>query len=143
MSRPGGCGALLLRASARLVAGALLATGLARCGPSISDQVERLGGTPDERQQARQELLLAKDQAVTPLLKALADPRRAAARGELADVLFSLMARVEDPRILPALLDRLATDADPDVRARIAYLVALHRIPQAADALLAGLLAGA
>ncbi|MEW6752362.1 MAG: HEAT repeat domain-containing protein [Candidatus Latescibacterota bacterium] len=122
-----------------MAAGLLLACGLAGCGPSLDEQVERLGGSAEEREQARQELLLAKDQAVEPLLKALTDPRRTAARAELAGVLVSLMTRVEDPRIPAALLERMVQDPDPRVRARIAYALGLHQLPQAADGLLAGL----
>jgi len=106
------------------------------CGPSLEDQVERLASSGQEREQARQELLLAKDRAVGPLLKAVEDPRHAAARTELVDVLVSLMTRVDDERI-PATLNRLLrTDPDPAVRARIAQRMGLFKRAETSEALL-------
>ena len=58
----------------------LQALALTACGPSLDDLVERLED-PEERESARQELLLATDRAVAPLLAALEElepgPRRA------------------------------------------------------------------
>ena len=81
----------------------LLCTG---CGPSLEDSVEKLGGSSEERVQARQELLLAKDRSVRPLLDALHDERFKEARPELVDVLVGLMMREGDKRIEQALLHR-------------------------------------
>ena len=110
----------------------LLVLGLTACGPGLDDLVEQLED-PEQRESARQELLLATDRAVTPLLEALEESGRAAARPHLVDVLLSLMTRVEDGRILPRLEHHLLTDGDPEVRARIARgLGALERVEAAA-----------
>ncbi len=50
------------------------------CGPSLEDHIENLSGSPEDQLNAQHELLLAKEQAVEPLLKALEDPRYAAGR---------------------------------------------------------------
>ena len=51
------------------------------CGPSIDDSVRKLGAaSKEERETGRQELLLAKDRAVAPLLEALENPHFAAGR---------------------------------------------------------------
>lgn len=97
------------------------------CGPSLEDHIEQLSGNPEERKNAQHELLLAKEQAVEPLLGALEDPRYAAGRAELADVLVSLMLRVEDPRIGAALQQQVLNDPDARVRARIASKLATHK----------------
>ncbi len=104
----------------------LQAMALKACGPNLDDLVERLED-PEERESARQELLLATDRAVAPLLAALEDPSRGAARPHLVGVLLSLMTRVEDGRILPRLEHHLLTDGDPEVRARIAGGLGLHK----------------
>ena len=116
----------------------LQALGLTACGPNLDDLVERLED-PEERESARQELLLATDRAVPPLLAALEDPSRGAARPHLVDILLSLMTRVEDGRILPRLEHHLLTDGDPAVRARIARGLAVQRRLEAAGALLQAL----
>ena len=90
------------------------------CGPSPEDHVAQLAGDGADRAAAKRELLLAKDQSVEPLLAALGEAEYAPARPELVDVLFSLMTRVDDPRIPAALIDRLQRDADPRVRSRVA-----------------------
>ena len=97
--------------------------------------VEQLASS-DDRESARQELLLAKDRAVGPLLDALDDPAYAAARPELAGALLSLMIRVDDPRIHTALSRHLVTDTNPRVRARIAHGLGLHRRAEGAAALI-------
>ena len=109
------------------------------CGPSVEDLVERLAGSADEREQGRQELLLAKDRAVDPLLEALNDPRYRDARPELVEVLVSLMTRVEDARISAALNQLLLKDDDPAVRARIAQRMGLFRRTEAIPVLLQAL----
>ena len=116
----------------------LQALSLTACGPSLDDLVEQLAD-PEERESARQELLLATDRAVAPLLAALEDPARAAARPHLVDVLLSLMTRVEDGRIVPRLEHHLLTDADPEVRARIARGLGLQGRVEAAGALVQAL----
>ena len=109
------------------------------CGPSIDDLVEQLAGDADESQWARQELLLAKDRAVEPLLRALAEPAIAAARLALVEVLVSLMMRVEDDRITAALTDHLVNDPDVSVRSRIARLLGMHARAEALPAVLRSL----
>ena len=116
----------------------LQALSLTACGPSLDDLVEQLED-PEQRGSARQELLLATDRAVTPLLAALEDPARVAARPHLVDVLLSLMMRVEDGRIVPRLEHHLLTDADPEVRANIARGLGLQGRVEAAGALLQAL----
>jgi len=101
----------------------VLATG---CGPSIEDSVEKLAGGPEEREEGRQELLLAKDRAVDPLLEAFEDPEYSKSRPELAEVLAGLLARVDDPRVEPTLYRHLVSDPDSLVRARIAHRVGLY-----------------
>ena len=91
------------------------------CGPSLEDHIELLSSSPDQREKAQHELLLAKEHAVEPLLAALGNSRHAAGRVHLADVLVSLMLRVEDPRIEKALQKHLLEDPDAEVRARIAH----------------------
>jgi tetratricopeptide (TPR) repeat protein len=109
------------------------------CAPSVEDQVAKLGKTGEDREQAKQELLLAKDRAVGPLLEALDDPRYAASRAELAEVLASLMMRVDDDRIGPALDRHLSDDPNPRVRARLARLAGVYHRTAAIDPLLAAL----
>ena len=108
----------------------------AGCGPSLEDSVEQLGGSPEERAQARQDLLLAKDRSVEPLLDALHNERFKEARPELVDVLVSLMMRVDDSRIEQALRQLLEVDPDPRVRARVARQLGLFERHGAIDALL-------
>lgn len=123
-------------------AAAALAWWLAGCGPSTDDLVDQLGD-PARREAAGQELLLAKDLAVDALLRALEDPRQAAARPHLADVLAGLMMRVDDPRIEQALCRHLLADPDPQVRARIARAAGLYRRAAFAEPLLEAGLADA
>lgn len=115
------------RISIALTAVVLASLILGACGSSPEDLVERLKD-PETRALARQELLLAKDRAVAPLLVALDDPDYAAARPELVEVLASLTMRVDDPRIEAALARHLAEDGDPRVRARIARVVRRLRL---------------
>ena len=88
------------------------------CGPSVDDLVEQLAGDADLRQWARQELLLARDRAVEPLLQALEEPANTAARPAV-NVLVSL-TRVEDDRIAAARTDHLVNDPQVAMRSRIA-----------------------
>ena len=64
------------------------------CGPGLEDSVAKLGGSVEEREEGHQELLLAKDRAVEPLLAALEEERYSEARPELVEVLVGLMTRV-------------------------------------------------
>lgn len=123
----------------RLCSGLVCVFLLPACGPSPEDLVERLAGDREEREAARQELLLAKDRAVEPLLAALEDADLVDARPHLVEVLASLMTRVEDPRIIEALVDHLHTDLDPRVRARIARFLGMHRRAEGIDGLLGAL----
>ncbi|MEW6752571.1 MAG: HEAT repeat domain-containing protein [Candidatus Latescibacterota bacterium] len=116
-----------------------LALVCAGCSSSLEDAVERLAGTPEEKTRACQDLLLAKEQAVGPLLAALDDPRLAAARPLLVEVLSGLMMRVADDRIEPALLRLLRADPDPRVRAAVATRMGLFARAAAAGPLLQAL----
>ncbi len=116
----------------------LQALSLTACGPSLDGLVEQLED-PEQRESARQELLLATDRSVTPLLAALEDPARAAARPYLVDVLLSLLTRVEDERIRLRLEHHMLTDADAEVRARIARGLGLQGRAEAAGALVQAL----
>ena len=110
------------------------------CGPSIDDSVRKLGAaSKEERETGRQELLLAKDRAVAPLLEALENPHFAAGRPQLAEVLVGLQSRVDDPRIESALLAHLGTDPDPRVKARIAHKLGLFRRTSGIEALFGAL----
>jgi hypothetical protein len=112
---------------------ALLAGG---CGTGPEDLVDDLAH-PGRREAARQQLLIAKDRAVGPLLEALADTDNGDARPELADVLVSLHVRTADARIIDDLSERLSTDPDPRVLARIARAAGLHRRHDLIEPLLA------
>jgi len=105
------------------------------CGPSVEDSVTKLGGKIEEREEGRQELLLAKDRSVGPLLEALENPHFTKGRPELVEVLVALMTRVEDPRIGAELIRHLVEDPDPQVRARIAHKFGLFHRTEGIEAL--------
>ena len=126
----------------RAAAPFLLAALLAACGPDIDQAVDDLGD-PSRHEEARQELLLAKDLAVDALLDALADPEKAGVRVDIVDVLCSLNSRVEDPRIVEALQERLLDDPDPEVRARIAWSAGVQGLAAFVEPLLEAGLADA
>ena len=109
------------------------------CGPGLEDSVAKLGGSVEEREEGHQELLLAKDRAVEPLLAALEEERYSEARPELVEVLVGLMTRVDDARIQPALLRHLRDDPDPRVRARIARRLGMDEPEKYVEPLLAAL----
>lgn len=117
----------------------LAAAALNACSYSAEDHIETLAFDPDNREAARQELLLAKERSIEPLLEALAKPEYAAVRGEIAAALLSLSLRVEDDRIHQALSQHLVDDEDPEVRARIAHGFGLQRRVQGAEALVQAL----
>lgn len=114
-------GASLLRLFSALPPAVLLLA----CGPDIEGAIDGLGA-PSRHDDARQELMLAKELALDALLGALEDPARAGVRTDLVDVLASMNLRVDDPRIEAALEDHLLHDPDPRVRARIAWSAGLH-----------------
>lgn len=130
-----------MRTACRAPAAIALA-GLLACGPSPQDLVDDLADG-EAREAARQELLLAKDRAVGPLLAALDDPARAACRPVLVEVLASLMMRVDDARLPQRLAHLLRTDPDPGLRALVARAAGLHGRAELADALLDALDDGA
>ena len=99
----------------------LVALLLLSCGDPTKDSLRKLGGDADERAEAKNELLLARDVAVEPLLRALEDSLFQSGRGELVDVLASLMIRVGDERIATSLRRHLLRDPDPRIRGRIAH----------------------
>lgn len=72
---------------------------------------------------ARNDLLLAKELPLDALLTAFVDPDRQAARPQLVDVLARVAMQSEDPRILPALRQRLRDDSDAKVRAQVIYQI--------------------
>ena len=103
------------------------------CSPSLDQHIESLGGNEEQRDRAKQELLIAKGDAVTVLLAAMENPDRADARPELVEVLASLMIRVDDPRITDTLQRHLLNDPDSAVRARICRELGLYRREELAD----------
>ena len=128
-----------LRPASGLLAALLFLVSFPGCGPSVEELIRQLASSPDQRLLARQELLLAKERAVTPLVAALDDPDFADARMDLCEVLISLMVRVEDPRITEALLDHLGSDPNSEIRARIARLLGVHLRREGIDGLLQAL----
>ncbi len=103
------------------------------------DLIDDLSGTVEEREAATQELLLAKERAVEPLLHSLADSQRAEARAALVEILVSLMIRVDDERIGSALTRLLAQDSDATLRGRLIRLAGMHRRTQLLDAVITAL----
>ena len=91
------------------------------CEPGVEDHLDKLGQGGEAAETARNDLLLAKELPLDALLTALVDPDRRAARPQLVDVLASVAMQSEDPRILPALLQRLRDDSDAKVRAQVIY----------------------
>lgn len=116
-----------------------IAVGLSSCSPGPDDLIDDLSGSAEDREAATQELLLAKERAVEPLLMALKDPAHQAARPALVEILVSLMMRVEDERIGQALTGLLAEDGDQALRARIIRLAGMHRRVQLLDAVVTAL----
>ena len=112
---------------------------LTSCAPPIEDHIEGLKGGGDELIRAKQELLLAKRRAVPALLKALDDPQQAASRTQIVEVLATLMLRLGDESIAPALQRHLLADPDSLVRARIGYEVGLYNRVEFTDSFVASL----
>jgi len=89
------------------------------CGSKVERSIEKLEGSKEEREQAKMELTLAKRDAIEPLIRALGEVSRSSkVRVDVADVLFRLYIREDDPRILEALI-RALNDGDPTVRAGV------------------------
>ena len=97
----------------------LVAFVLSACEPSLDDHLDKLGLGGEAAEEAKNDLILAKELPVDALLTALVDPQRKAARPELVDILARVMMLSENPRIVPALIQRLRDDIDPQVRARV------------------------
>ena len=106
----------------------LLLLALFGCGPSIEDHFVQLGKGGEESEGAKHELLISGEQAIPDLLSALEDPRFAAGRHEMVDVLTTLMLRTEAPETIGMALERhLLHDPDTRVRSRIAQLLGLYK----------------
>ena len=58
---------------------------LISCGSSIEDNIDKLGGGPDEQAAGRHELVLASQNAIEPLISALESQDDRIARAEVAD----------------------------------------------------------
>jgi len=110
---------------------------LGACGPSIEGHVEDLDD-PELRESARQELLLAKERAVEPLLEALAASSvdDGSSRGILVEVIAGLMTRVDDDRLGAALANVLRSDSAVSRRIQVAHFAAIHRRVELSEALL-------
>ena len=117
---------------------------LGACGPSIEGHVENLND-PLSREVARQELLLAKERAVAPLLEdlAMSSGDDGSFRAILVEVIAGLMTRVDDDRLGTALANVLRTDSAVSLRTQVAHFAAIHRRAELSDALLDALDAAA
>ena len=112
----------------------LIAVALWSCTPSPDHLIVKLGAGGEEAQLAKQELLLAREEAVPALLTALDNPEFTAVRPELAEVLVALTTRVDDDRIDSTLKRHMVNDPDPETRARIAHEIGIHKRRDFADA---------
>ena len=116
----------------------LFAAALWSCTPSPDDLIVRLGSGGEEAQLAKQELLIAKEEAVPALLAALRNPGFTAGRPELAEVLVGLMTRIDDDRIDSTLKLHLLHDPHSETRARITREVGIRGRLDFADAFTKG-----
>jgi len=90
------------------------------CGDPVTRHVETVLTGADGREEAMMELLFAKSKALPAILIALEDPSGSArGRAALVEILWKLHVRESDPRILPALAERLS-DPAPEVRGAVA-----------------------
>lgn len=90
------------------------------CGSKVERNIGKLEGSQEDREQAMMELLLAKQDAIPPLIEALKDRKRPSkVRADVAEILFRMYVRESDRRIVPAVLECLG-DEDIQVRERIA-----------------------
>ena len=100
-----------------VLGGVLLLIG---CGNSVERNIKKLDGTQEEREEAMMELVLAKQNAIPPLVEALRDRTSPSqVRADVAEVLFRVYVREKDKKILLALLESL-DDEDTPVRTRTA-----------------------
>lgn len=92
---------------------------LGGCGNKIERNINKLAGDHDERENAMLELTLAKKDAVEPLIRVLSDSKKPVqVRVDIIIILFRILLRESDERILPALLSNL-NDQEPKVREAI------------------------
>jgi hypothetical protein len=97
---------------------------LSGCEGKIERNIEKLEGSQEDREQAMMELVLAKEDAIPPLIKALGDAERPSkVRVDVATVLFRMYMRESDSRILPAFIT-IINDKDPHLRSRIVIALA-------------------
>ena len=106
------------------------------CGPVVEDHIDELGRSGEKRDAAIQELLLKPKRAVGPLLKALEKPHYSSGHPDIAEVLVSLMLRVDDPRLVAALGKHLTSHPNSKVRARIANRMGLLKRTELLDVLM-------
>ena len=100
---------------------------LASCTPSPDALIDQLGVPGRDVEFTKQEILLAGQRAVTPVLRALEAPHPAPA--DVADVLVRLSLRLDDPRLDAAIGRHLLGHPDPGVRERLAHgLASRHRL---------------
>ena len=109
------------------------------CSRSTEDLIADLGSGGDQQAAAMQELLLANERAIAPLLDALEKPHPEPVRIGLVEILTSLLMRVEDKRISAALSQQLRDDPSPQVRAFIAHRMGLFKIAEGIPTLLSKL----
>ena len=88
----------------------------ASCGPSVDELVDELENGGEKLEMAKQELLIAKKDAIPELLDAFEDEGRSAVRVELAEVLAGLFMRLEDKSVAEALRRHILSDPNPAVR---------------------------
>ena len=98
---------------------------LAGCGNKVERSIKKLASDKkEERDTAFMELMLAKGDAIPPLIEALGDEERPAkVRADIAEALFRMYVRESDPQIVPAFLAHI-NDPSPEVRSKIATVLA-------------------
>lgn len=120
----------------RIIISVTVAGCLVACGSSVDDQIEALARGGDEGETAAQELLLNPKRAVTPLLRALDSPRHAKGHPVIAEVLVSLLLRIDDDQLLTALRRHATAHPDPAVRSRIAFRTGMLKRAELLDAMM-------
>ncbi|MBL7170400.1 MAG: HEAT repeat domain-containing protein [Candidatus Omnitrophica bacterium] len=89
---------------------------LCGCGNKIERNINKLAGDQEQRETAMLELTLAKEDAIEPLINTLSDTSKPVeVRVDIVTILFRILLRESDERILPALLANL-NDQEPKVR---------------------------
>jgi hypothetical protein len=92
----------------RTIAGFLMAGVLCGCAADVDDHIATLAGGGEGREDAKTALSLARQDAIDPLLEAVADESYGLeARGHMADALFRLYLREKEPRIFSTFVDLL------------------------------------